>query len=65
MSLHWQNAKIMASQGNLLGEIFEYFEFGNPLALPRREEFLRKIGESLGFEDEWIQKAIDQNNVAT
>ena len=55
----------MASQGNLLGEIFEYFEFGNPLALPRREEFLRKIGESLGFEDEWIQKAIDQNNVAT
>ena len=63
MSLHWQNAKIMASQGNLLGEIFQYFENMNPAICPKRDEFLRKIGESLGFEDEWIDAAIEKMKV--
>lgn len=63
MSLHWKNAEIIANQGNLLGELFEYFEFVNPAICPRRKEFLEKIGESLGFEEKWVVKAIATKEV--
>lgn len=60
MSLYRQNAIIQAQQGNLLGELFEFFEFTDPndIGADTRESFLRKIGESLGMDESYIEKAI-------
>lgn len=58
MSLHRQNSLIIADQAELLAELFEYFEFANPAICPKRREFLESIGQCLGFEDKWIDKAI-------
>lgn len=59
MSLYWKNAEIMASQAHLLGELFDHLRLREPISCPRRANFLRKIGESLDFEDKYIDTAID------
>lgn len=61
MSLYRQNALIQAGQVGLLGEIFEYFELDHPLG-ETRDTFLTKIADSLGFEQKYIDKAIQGEN---
>lgn len=61
MSLYKQNALIQAEQFSLLGEIFEYFELEHPLG-DKRDEMIRKIGECIDMNEEYILKAIEGNN---
>lgn len=64
MSLYRQNALIQAEQFSLLGEIFEYFELEHPLG-DKRDEMIRKIGESIGMYEKYIVGAIEGVNRKT
>ncbi len=55
MSLYWKQSTIMATQGAILGQLFNYF-YSQPNS-EDRSAWLAKIGSSLQFDPKYIRRA--------
>lgn len=62
MSLYEQQALHQAEMGDILADVFDFFALVDSDAVKivsAREKFLRAIGETLDFESEYIEKAVN------
>ena len=65
MSLYRQQALHQAEMGDILADIFDFLAQSDELRLgsvtvtEARERFLRAIGETLDFEPEYTEKAVN------